>query len=229
MQTRDILAEHCHLDAVVHRNPLTSLSGLIGHCTLPSRHLPSRHPTSDVAGSTMQQNTFRHLFSVSTLYPGRRRPWYAVGADHLRRMCRHRACGRRRGINLLDLAPRYGDGKAEQVVGEAFAASCRPASASPASATSGTHRPATSRGSCAGRSRQSQPAAPVAAGRVLPALECGAGWAFMAGRRDAASRMTPYPASSRMSVRSSNGWSAEGLIGTWGLTGIGHPDTIIGC
>ena len=25
------------------------------------------------------------------------------------------------GINLLDLAPRYGDGKAEQVVGEAFA------------------------------------------------------------------------------------------------------------
>src|ERR1700733_7897596 len=24
------------------------------------------------------------------------------------------------GINLLDLAPRYGDGKAEQVVGEAF-------------------------------------------------------------------------------------------------------------
>src|SRR5438046_715715 len=25
------------------------------------------------------------------------------------------------GINLIDLAPRYGDGKAEQVVGEAFA------------------------------------------------------------------------------------------------------------
>jgi aryl-alcohol dehydrogenase-like predicted oxidoreductase len=25
------------------------------------------------------------------------------------------------GINLLDLAPRYGDGKAEEVVGEAFA------------------------------------------------------------------------------------------------------------
>jgi aryl-alcohol dehydrogenase-like predicted oxidoreductase len=26
------------------------------------------------------------------------------------------------GINLLDLAPRYGDGKAEEVVGEAFGA-----------------------------------------------------------------------------------------------------------
>src|ERR1700732_5630699 len=25
------------------------------------------------------------------------------------------------GINLIDLAPRYGDGKAEQVIGEAFA------------------------------------------------------------------------------------------------------------
>jgi hypothetical protein len=45
------------------------------------------------------------------------------------------------GINLIDLAPRYGDGKAEQAVGEAFAgrlpdAGCR----SPANAISATPR-----------------------------------------------------------------------------------------
>jgi len=31
------------------------------------------------------------------------------------------------GITLLDLAPRYGDGKAESVVGAAFGAACQPA------------------------------------------------------------------------------------------------------
>src|SRR5689334_14221342 len=32
---------------------------------------------------------------------------------------------------------------------------------------------------------------------------------------------------SSMSARSSSGWVGEGLIGAWGLTGIGHPDTVI--
>ncbi len=39
------------------------------------------------------------------------------------------------GINLLDLAPLYGDGKAEQVVGEAFGGRLPPGYMSPASAT----------------------------------------------------------------------------------------------
>ena len=30
------------------------------------------------------------------------------------------------GINLLDLAPRYGDGEAERVIGEAFESEVRP-------------------------------------------------------------------------------------------------------
>ena len=41
------------------------------------------------------------------------------------------------GINLIDLAPSYGDGKAEQVVGEAFGAGC----SGTAGASSGSVRP----------------------------------------------------------------------------------------
>ena len=48
------------------------------------------------------------------------------------------------------------------------------------------------------------------------------------GWGDAASRMTPYdvfvPRQVQAGVRDAGG---EGLIGAWGLTGIGHPDTII--
>src|SRR6266480_2551297 len=73
------------------------------------------------------------------------------------------------GINWIDLAPRYGDGKAELVVGEAFSAR-------------------------------------------LP---------------DAAGRMTLYATFVDRARPLFERLVGEGVIGAWGLTGIGHPDTII--
>ena len=46
------------------------------------------------------------------------------------------------GINLLDLAPSYGDGEAERVVGEAFDGRLPEACSSRPSAGSTTHQPA---------------------------------------------------------------------------------------
>ena len=45
------------------------------------------------------------------------------------------------GITLLDLAPSYGAGEAESVIGAALAAACRPGSGSRRSAASATLRP----------------------------------------------------------------------------------------
>src|SRR6202023_85132 len=49
----------------------------------------------------------------------------------------------------------------------------------------------------------------------------------MAHRPDAASRMTLYATFVDRVRPLFERLVAEGLIGTWGLTGIGHPDTII--
>ena len=80
------------------------------------------------------------------------------------------------GINLIDLAPRYGDGKAEEVVGEAFGGRLPDGCAG--------HQQMQSRQCAARRDRadaaaiyrgQPQTAAPVAARPVLSAFECRAG------------------------------------------------------
>ena len=70
----------------------------------------------------MQDSTFLRSASAGLdAHPGRRRPRHAVGR---RRRSRNASppctTAVAAGITLLDLAPRYGDGKAEQVVGEAF-------------------------------------------------------------------------------------------------------------
>ena len=58
------------------------------------------------------------------------------------------------GITLLDLAPRYGDGKAELVVGEAFRRSTAVrASGSPANATWAMRQPSASNRCCGNPSR----------------------------------------------------------------------------
>jgi aryl-alcohol dehydrogenase-like predicted oxidoreductase len=132
------------------------------------------------------------------------------------------------GVTLLDLAPRYGDGKAEEVVGAAFAgrlpvgvrvtSKCNLGDAPPADIA------ATLRQSIEGslrRLRLSRLDLFFLHSNVVPDRQ------HIAGRPDAAARMTPYatfvehvrPAFERL--------VAEGLIGAWGLTGIGHPDTIM--
>jgi aryl-alcohol dehydrogenase-like predicted oxidoreductase len=132
------------------------------------------------------------------------------------------------GITLLDLAPRYGDGKAEQVVGEAFAGRLPPGVRVTSKVGLGHIAPgdveATVRASIEASLRRlhlSRLDIFFLHSNVVPDA------AFIAARADLASRMTPYrtfvdhvrPLFERL--------VAEGLIGAWGLTGIGHPDTII--
>lgn len=132
------------------------------------------------------------------------------------------------GINLLDLAPRYGDGKAEQVVGEAFAGKL-PAGVRIASKCNLGNAPPVqietilrqSIDASLQRLRLSRLDIFFLHSNVVPDET------FSTGRRDGASRMTPYALFAAHVRPLFERFVAEGLIGAWGLTGIGHPDTII--
>src|ERR1700719_2642439 len=132
------------------------------------------------------------------------------------------------GITLIDLAPRYGDGKAEEVVGAAFGgrlpegvrvtSKCNLGNAPHAEIEPVLRR--SIEGSLK-RLQLSRLDLFFLHSNVVPDAQ------HLAGRPDAASRMTLYdtfvaevrPVFERL--------VGEGLIGAWGLTGIGHPDTII--
>ena len=132
------------------------------------------------------------------------------------------------GINLIDLAPRYGDGKAEEVVGEAFGGRL-PEGVRVTSKCNLGNAPRAEiepllRQSIEGslkRLRLSRLDLFFLHSNVVPDAQ------HIARRPDAAPRMTLYdtfvaevrPVFERL--------VGEGLIGAWGLTGIGHPDTII--
>jgi aryl-alcohol dehydrogenase-like predicted oxidoreductase len=132
------------------------------------------------------------------------------------------------GIDLLDLAPRYGDGKAEEVVGAAFAGRLPSGVRVTSKCNLGELPPAeiepTVRRSIEGslrRLRLSHLDLFFLHSNIVPDSVHRSRWP------DAAARMTLYqtfvdhvrPVFARL--------AAEGLIGAWGLTGIGHPDTII--
>ena len=132
------------------------------------------------------------------------------------------------GINLIDLAPRYGDGKAEEVVGAAFDGQL-PAGVRVTSKCNLGNAPRAEiepllRQSIEGsleRLRLSRLDLFFLHSNVVPDAQHIARWP------DAGSRMTLYdtfvvevrPAFEKL--------VGEGLIGAWGLTGIGHPDAII--
>jgi aryl-alcohol dehydrogenase-like predicted oxidoreductase len=132
------------------------------------------------------------------------------------------------GINLLDLAPRYGDGKAESIVGAAFGgklpAGVRITSKCLLGDTPAAEVEARVRQSIAeslARLRLDRLDIFFLHSNVVPDDHP------MRRHHSAATRMTPYsrfvgtvrPVLERL--------ESEGLIGAWGLTGIGHPDTII--
>ncbi|HEX5320674.1 MAG TPA: aldo/keto reductase [Stellaceae bacterium] len=132
------------------------------------------------------------------------------------------------GIALLDLAPRYGDGKAEEVVGAAFGgklpAGVRVTSKCNLGSTPAAEIESVLRRSIEdslGRLRLSRLDLFFLHSNVVPDAE------FLARRPDAAARMTLYrnfvehvrPVFERL--------VGEGIVGAWGLTGIGHPDTIV--
>jgi aryl-alcohol dehydrogenase-like predicted oxidoreductase len=132
------------------------------------------------------------------------------------------------GITLIDLAPRYGDGKAEQVVGDAFngrlpegvrvTSKCNLGNASPEEVEPVLRR--SIEGSL-GRLRLSRLDLFFLHSNVVPDEDHIARWP------DAASRMTPYVTFVQYVRPAFERLASEGLIGGWGLTGIGHPDTII--
>ena len=133
------------------------------------------------------------------------------------------------GITLLDLAPRYGDGKAEDVVGAAFDGKL-PAGIRVTSKCNLGNPPSAEIETILRRSietslqrlRLSKLDLFFLHSNVVPDA------AFIArAPADAATRMTPYAVFVAQVRPLFERFVAEGLIGAWGLTGIGHPDTII--
>ena len=132
------------------------------------------------------------------------------------------------GINLIDLAPRYGDGTAERVVGEAFGGKL-PAGVRVTSKCNLGNRPSAEIGPLLRESIQGSlqrlrlPRLDLffLHSNVVPDTDHIAHWP------DAASRMTPYGLFVEHVRPLFEQLVAEGVIGAWGLTGIGHPDTII--
>lgn len=132
------------------------------------------------------------------------------------------------GITLLDMAPRYGDGEAETVVGEAFGGRLPAGVRVTTKCLLGGTPPA----EIETRLRQS-----IARSLELMKLERVDLFFLhsnvapddhpMRDHPDAATRVTPLSVF-RATVRPVfETLVAEGLIGAWGLTGIGQPDAII--
>src|ERR1700731_4381817 len=129
------------------------------------------------------------------------------------------------GINLIDLAPRYGDGKAELVVGEAFAgrlpegvrvnSKCNLGNPSAAADIEPLVRQSIE-GSLE-RLRLSRLDLFFLHSNVVPDAD------HMARRPDAASRTTLYATFADRVRPLFERLVAEGLIGAWGVTGIGPP------
>jgi aryl-alcohol dehydrogenase-like predicted oxidoreductase len=132
------------------------------------------------------------------------------------------------GITLIDLAPRYGDGKAEEVVGAAFSGRLPEGVRVTSKCNLGNvPRPEIepmlrrSIDGSLGRLRLSRLDLFFLHSNVVPDEGHIARWP------DAALRMTLYDTFVAEVRPVFEKLVGEGLIGAWGLTGIGHPDTII--
>jgi aryl-alcohol dehydrogenase-like predicted oxidoreductase len=176
----------------------------------------------------MQHHSFGRLWPVSTLTlggGGLGMVWGETTFDECVATVHDAVAA---GINLIDLAPRYGDGKAEEVVGEAFAGrlpeGVRVTSKCGLGNAPRAEIEPTLRRSIDGsleRLRLSRLDLFFLHSNVVPDAQHVARWP------DAAGRMTLYEtfvADVRPAFEKLVG---EGVIGAWGLTGIGHPDSII--
>jgi aryl-alcohol dehydrogenase-like predicted oxidoreductase len=175
----------------------------------------------------MQLHKFGSLFPVSTLTLGGGGLGMLWGQTTFEECVATVHAAVAAGINLLDLAPRYGDGKAERVVGEAFGGRL----------PEGVH--------ITSKCNLGNPAAD----RVERVLRQSIETSLRLLQRDKldifflhsnvvpeghpmwnaadVSRFTSLKLF-RSHVRPAfEKLKAEGLIGAWGLTGIGHPDAII--
>lgn len=132
------------------------------------------------------------------------------------------------GITLLDLAPRYGDGKAEEVVGAAFGGRL-PAGVRVTSKCNLGEPPAADIPGILRRSIEDSLKRLKLDRLDLFFLHSNVvpDRAAMTARPDAASRMTLYDTFLAHVRPEFERLVAEGIVGAWGVTGIGHPDTII--
>jgi aryl-alcohol dehydrogenase-like predicted oxidoreductase len=176
----------------------------------------------------MRQHSFGRLASVSTLTLGGGGLGMVWGETTFEECVATVHAAEAAGITLFDLAPRYGDGKAEEVVGAAFGgklpegvrvtSKCNLDNAPPAEIESLLRQ--SIEGSLK-RLRLSRLDLFFLHSNVVPDA------AHLAGRPDAASRMTLYETFVEHVRPVFERLVGEGIIGAWGLTGIGHPDTII--
>ena len=134
----------------------------------------------------------------------------------------------RAGINLLDLAPRYGDGKAELIVGSAFEGKLPDGVRVTSKCNLGATPPAEIEGTLRRsiedslkRLRLSKLDLFFLHSNVVPE------GVSKAADAEGAMRMTEYPVFIDHVRPLLERFVAEGLVAAWGLTGIGHPDTII--
>ena len=177
----------------------------------------------------MKQHSFGRLWPVTTLTLGGGGLGMLWGATTFEECVAtvHDAVGA--GINLLDLAPRYGDGKAEEVVGAAFGGKLPAGVRVTSKCNLGNAPPADMEGmlrqsieASLKRLRLSRLDLFFLHSNIVPDQ------AFIArAQPDAATRMTPYAAFVDRVRPAFERFVGEGLIGAWGITGIGQPDTLI--
>jgi aryl-alcohol dehydrogenase-like predicted oxidoreductase len=176
----------------------------------------------------VRQNNFGRLPPVSTLTLGGGGIGMVWGETSFEECVATVHAAVAAGINLIDLAPRYGDGTAERVVGEAFGGRLPAGVRVTSKCNLGNPPP----GEIGPLLRQSIEGSLTRLhlsrldlfflhSNVVPDANHIARWP------DAASRMTPYGTFVEHTRPLCEQFVAEGLIGAWGLTGIGHPDTII--
>jgi len=176
----------------------------------------------------MQQHGFGRLWPVSALTLGGGgigMVWGETTFDECIATVRDAVSS---GINLIDLAPSYGNGKAEEVVGEAFDGRL-PTGVRVTSKCGLGNAPRAEiepllRQSIEGslkRLRRSRLDLFFLHSNVVPDAQYIARWP------DGARRMTPYDTFVAEVRPIFERLVGEGLIGAWGLTGIGHPDTIV--
>ncbi len=132
------------------------------------------------------------------------------------------------GITLLDLAPRYGDGKAEEVVGTAFGGKL-PEGVRVTSKCNLGNPPGGQVEGILRRSIDDSLRRLRLSQLDLFFLHCNVASLSspMWGNPDAVARLTSYELFASHVRPTFEKLVAEGLIGAWGLTGIGHPDAII--
>src|SRR5215472_4588017 len=219
----------------LHGRPLwlgwNASAGCTSLSTPEHASLPHRVRSTNVdyrRGQLMQQRSLGRLWPVSTLTLGGGGLGMVWGETTFDECVATVHAAVAAGISLIDLAPRYGDGKAEEVVGASFSgrlpegvrvtSKCNLGNILQADIEPMLRR--SIEGSL-GRLHLSRLDLFFLHSNVVPDERHIARWP------DAALRMTLYDSFVAQVRPVLEKLVGEGLIGAWGLTGIGHPDTII--